>query len=83
MDFRAELRAERDDLQRCDVRIKEGEARLARQDLIVARLNAAGHDVREAERLLDLMDQTLTQWRSHRLLALQRIAYLEERLAAG
>jgi hypothetical protein len=40
-------------------------------------LQAAGENTREAERLVQLMKQSLIEWERHRVLIEQRIAYLE------
>ena len=80
MDVDAALRSERAVLVRADRHIREGETRVGKQEGVVADLQAGRHDAREAERLLDLLRLTLVEWRHHRTLMLERIAYLEARV---
>ena len=79
VDVGVELRSERAALVLADRHLRDGEGRVRKQEGIGADLQTAGHDVREAERLLNLLRQILAQWRHHRTLMLQRIAYLEAR----
>lgn len=81
MDAAEEIDRERSALAMADADIEQGAARIARQQEIVDELRLKGRDAREAGRLLDLLAETLAQWRSHRTLIVQRIAYLETKLA--
>ena len=83
MDYRSELARERADLARADSDLREGGERVAAQASLVAGLRASGHDLREAERLLRLLGETLVQWGQHRVLILERIAHLEAKLSAA
>ena len=74
-----ELDAERRLLKKADVEIEEGLTRLRDQQDRVALLRTAGlGGVRQAEHLLQVMMQTLTEWERHRTLIEQRIAHLEK-----
>ncbi|HEX2726229.1 MAG TPA: hypothetical protein VHN20_10450 [Beijerinckiaceae bacterium] len=67
-------------LARADQDITEGERRVAAQLLLIEQLRADGHDTRLAEKLLAGLEATLTEWRTHRELIIQRIAQLNSRL---
>ena len=54
--------------------IAAGEARLARQADLIARMVADGHDTVLPEELLDTMERTLAAMRAHRELILREIA---------
>jgi hypothetical protein len=75
-----ELEFERGDLVRADKHISEGLARLGRQEDALAVLRANGGPFPEAEQLYSLTSSTLTEWQRHRVLIVERIAYLEESL---
>jgi hypothetical protein len=75
------LRAEKALLVKADTDIEEGRQRLRNQENRVLELQADGHDVRQGERLAELLKETLTEWERHRALIEARIAYLEQRLA--
>ena len=51
--------------------IAEAEARVIRQEEIIVRLEAAGHDTADAKRLLELLRQGLVLARAHRELILK------------
>jgi hypothetical protein len=44
---------------------------------------AGGHDTRQAERLVDLLKQSLVEWERHRVLIAQRVTYLQQEVEAG
>jgi hypothetical protein len=75
-----QLRVERRLLRKADADIEEGSKRLRDQQQLFFDMRAAGHDTSQAERLVDLLEQTLLQWEYHRTLIEQRIAYLEHEL---
>lgn len=77
----AELEEERATLDRAERDILDGRGRIARQQATLTDLRAKALDTGHAERLLTLLQETLTQWERHRTLILQRIAYLEARRA--
>ena len=77
-----ELRAERALLLKADDDIAEGRTRLRNQQDLLAELRAHGHDTGQAEHLVVLLEQTLTEWERHRTLIEQRVVYLERRLSA-
>jgi hypothetical protein len=49
----------------------------------VRELMAGGHDTRQAERLVDLLKQSLVEWERHRILIAQRVTYLQQEVEAG
>jgi hypothetical protein len=63
-----------EELAQADRHIAEGEARLARQADLVARLMADGHDTALAEMVLETMESTLASFRNHREPILREIA---------
>jgi hypothetical protein len=67
-------------LAQADQDIAEGERRVASQMLLIEQLRTDGHDTRLAEKLLAGLVATLTEWRTHRELIIQRIAQLNSRL---
>ena len=73
----AELAFEKDQLTKAESDLDHGRARYRIQQELLARLTTKGRDTVEAERLLKLFGQTLSQWECHRDLILQRIAHLE------
>lgn len=77
-----QLRVERRQLRKAEIDIAEGWRRYRNQQNLVIDMRAAGHDVRQAERLLELLEETLRQWERHRTLIEQRIAYLEQAISA-
>jgi hypothetical protein len=72
-----ELEAEKRLLVKADADIEAGWSRLRNQQDLLSSLQAAGENTREAERLVQLIRQTLIEWERHRGLIEQRIAYLE------
>ena len=72
-----ELEGEKRLLVKADADIEAGLARIRNQRDLLSSLEAAGANSREAERLVDLMEQTLVEWQRHRALIEQRIAHLE------
>ena len=79
VDTRAELlRAERNLLVKADSDIEQGRQRLRNQENLLLELEAGGHDTKQAERLVELMRNTLTEWERHRVLIEERVAYLEK-----
>ena len=74
----AELAFERDQLAKAELDIAQGQDRYRNQQDLVEALQFRGQDSKQAERLADLMGQTLEQWECHRQLIRQRIDHLEE-----
>jgi hypothetical protein len=74
-----QLRAEKTLLIKAEKDIDEGWRRLRHQQQLHSDLQAAGHDSTQAERLVQLLQQTLIEWERHRVLIEERIAYLERR----
>ena len=72
-----QLHAEQRLLAKADSDIDEGWLRIRNQEDRVRELRAGGHDSRHAERLVDLLRQTLVEWERHRSLILQRVNYLQ------
>jgi hypothetical protein len=68
-------------LVQADEDIVQGERRVAAQMLLVEQLRAEGHDTSLAEKLLASLQATLSEWRTHRALIVQRIAQLDARLS--
>ena len=79
--YRAEqLRAEKVLLVKAETDIEDGWKRLRNQQDLLRELRASGHDTKQAERLVGLMMQTLVEWERHRILIVERVAYLEKEL---
>ncbi|WP_245326787.1 hypothetical protein [Bradyrhizobium sacchari] len=76
-----QLRDEQRLLKKADVDIEEGWHRVHRQEDRVRELQAGGHDCRQAERLVELLKQTLVEWERHRTLIIQRVDYLQQEVA--
>jgi len=72
-----QLHAEQRLLVKADADIDEGWRRIRNQEDRVRELRAGGHDTRQAERLVDLLKQTLLEWERHRGLIVQRVNYLQ------
>ncbi|MBW7960869.1 hypothetical protein [Bradyrhizobium sp. BR 10261] len=72
-----QLHAEQRLLVKADADIDEGWLRIRNQEDLVRKLRAGGHDSRHAERLVDLLKQTLVEWERHRALIVQRVNYLQ------
>jgi hypothetical protein len=73
-----QLRQEQQLLIKADTDIDEGWERIRSQEDLVRELRAGGHDTRQAERLVDLLKQTLVEWERHRTLIQQRVVYLQK-----
>ncbi len=69
------LKAERD--------IEDGWKRLRGQQRLLADLQAAGQDSKQAARLAQLLQQTLIEWERHRALIEERVSYLERHSRAA
>ncbi|MBR0839206.1 hypothetical protein JQ607_03275 [Bradyrhizobium liaoningense] len=70
-------------LVKADRDIAEGWQRVRDQEDRVRELEAGGHDTRQAQRLVDLLKETLIEWERHRVLIAERVTYLERQVAAG
>lgn len=71
------LRAEKAQLIKAEKDIEEGWRRLRNQQQLLSDLQAGGHDSRQAERLVQLLRETLIEWERHRVLIEERVNYLE------
>lgn len=60
-------------LRQADQFIEEGRVRLLNQQNLVFDLSERGYQTKEAQRLAELMAQTLAEWQRHRQLILQRL----------
>ena len=60
-------------LRRADQFIEEGRVRLLNQQNLVSDLGERGYQIKQAQRLAELMAQTLAEWQRHRQLILQRL----------
>ena len=72
-----QLRDEQRLLAKADLDIEEGCQRIRKQEERVRDLKADGHDIRQAERLVELLKQTLVEWERHRTLIVQRVDFLQ------
>lgn len=72
-----QLRVEKALLIKADKDIEDGRKRLRNQQQLLNDLQAGGHDSAQAERLVLLLQQTLTEWQRHRVLIEERIIYLQ------
>ena len=72
-----QLHAEERLLVKADTDIDEGCRRISDQEDRVRELQAGGHDSRRAERLVELLKQTLVEWERHRTLIVQRVDFLQ------
>jgi hypothetical protein len=72
-----ELLNEQDLLVKAELDIEQGWGRLRNQQDLLVELQGTGRDTRQAERLVQLMKQTLVEWERHRRLIEQRIALLK------
>jgi hypothetical protein len=79
----AQLDAEQRLLVKADRDIEEGWQRIRDQEDRVRELMSGGHDTRQAERLVDVLKQTLMEWERHRILIAQRVTYLQQEVEAG
>src|SRR5215813_4498231 len=75
-----QLNAEQRLLIKADRDIEDGWQRIRNQEERVCDLQAGGHDTRQAERLVDLLKQTLVEWERHRTLIVQRVEYLRKQV---
>ena len=75
-----QLDTERRHLIKADRDIEEGSERIRDQENRIRELSAGGHDAGEAERLAEVLKQTLSEWLRHRVLIEQRIAYLRQQV---
>ncbi|MDA9445006.1 hypothetical protein XH98_39315 [Bradyrhizobium sp. CCBAU 51745] len=75
-----QLHAEQRLLVKADADINEGWLRIRNQEDLVRELQAGGHDSRHAERLVELLKQTLVEWERHRTLIVQRVNYLQSEI---
>ncbi|WP_439366923.1 hypothetical protein ACNJYD_16350 [Bradyrhizobium sp. DASA03005] len=73
----AQLDAEQRLLVKAEHDIESGWLRVRDQEDRLLELMAGGHDTCQAERLVDLLKQTLVEWERHRILIEQRVAYLQ------
>ncbi len=76
-DSAEQLSTEKALLVKADGDIEQGWRRLRNQQLLLSELQAAGQDSRQAERLVQLLQQTLVEWERHRALIAERVNYLE------
>lgn len=72
-----ELKAEKALLVKSENDIGRGWQRLRDQENRLLELQADGHDTKQAERLVELMKETLAEWERHHVMIAERIAYLE------
>jgi len=63
-------------LRQADRFIKEGRVRLLNQQNLVSELTEGRYQIKEAQRLAELMAQTLAEWQRHRQLIIQRLETL-------
>lgn len=77
-DRAGQLSAEKDLLVKAEKDIEEGWQRLRNQQVLLNDLQAGGHDSRQAERLVRLLQETLIEWERHRVLIEERVTYLEQ-----
>jgi hypothetical protein len=77
IDLIGQLKAEKALLVKSETDIQQGWKRLRNQQDLLSDLQAGGHDTRQAERLVQLLQQTLVEWERHRTLIVERVAYLE------
>ncbi len=75
-----QLQAEQTQLVKADQDIEAGWVRLRNQEDRVRELRAASHDTSQAERLVELLKQTLVEWERHRTLIEQRVAHLQQQV---
>ncbi|MDD1536282.1 MULTISPECIES: hypothetical protein [unclassified Bradyrhizobium] len=79
----AQLHAEQRLLLKADQDIEDGWQRIREQEDRVRELAAGGHNAEQAERLVDLLRQTLAEWDRHRTLIEQRVSYLRQQVELG
>jgi hypothetical protein len=64
-------------LAKAELHIVQGEARITQQQVLVDKLQRDGHDIREAEKFLATLRETLDVWNTHRDEILGEIARLD------
>ena len=74
-----DLATEKAHLAQAERDIAQGEQRITRQMLLIDRMRRGGHDVSEAEKLLQMLRDTMAVWQTHREDILMELA----RIAAG
>ena len=79
-DWTEQLDSECRHLIKADRDIEQGSQRIRDQEDRVRGLSAGGCDACQAERLVEVLKQTLTEWLRHRVLIQQRIAYLRQQV---
>ncbi|WP_298258095.1 hypothetical protein [Bradyrhizobium sp.] len=77
-----QLKVEKTLLVRAARDIEEGRRRLRNQEQLLSDLQAGGHHSEQAERLFQLLQQTLIEWERHRVLIEERVNYLEGQATA-
>ncbi|WP_407189376.1 hypothetical protein [Bradyrhizobium centrosematis] len=77
-----QLKVEQRLLEKADQDIDDGWRRIRDQEDRVRELMAGGRDTRQAQRLVDLLKQTLIEWERHRVLIDQRVRYLRQDVEA-
>ena len=80
-DVADEEERERAALRKAHKDIEDGEMRLNRQERLLSQLDADGHDTTQAKYLAQTLHAALSEWRNHRVLIEQRIAYLTSKEA--
>jgi hypothetical protein len=78
-----ELLNEQNQLAKAEVDIEQGWSRLRNLQDLLSERQSTGRDSREAERLVQLVKETLVEWERHRRLIEQRIAYLEKEVSGS
>lgn len=73
-----QLKLEKRLLVKAERDIEEGWRRLRNQEQLLLDLQAGGHDFKQAERLVRLLQQTLIEWERHRVLIEERVSYLKQ-----
>lgn len=73
-----DLATEMRHLAKADRDIVEGERRVAQQSELIEHMRrGSAHDLTEAERLLEILKDTLQAWREHRSIIVRTIADME------
>ncbi len=72
-----QLLAEERLLVKAEADIDEGARRIRDQEDRVRELQAGGHDAAHAQKLVELLKQTLVEWERHRTLIIQRVDFLK------
>jgi hypothetical protein len=74
------LQEERENLAEADQHITAGERRVAEQILRIEEMEQRGEDTQSAREILQTLEETLEQWRGHRLMILDTIVRLTDSL---